>query len=306
MRKCGEELVWYVVLIVLSIIVGGLLISGEILLYLAPRMLPMVWFGLVVLVILTIYQFIRLGQCFGESGKGHAIHLKGLVFLIPIVLMLTAMPNEDTVNALPNRNVQMGTLVAQSSSATVEDTATKETKKDTLANAQSEPAQETDAQETEAEAEKNVKIATGDMGVQSDGPIDPADAIPCVYNEGKVPFGEGGDLFNEYIYNTTEELVGQTITVYGFVYTEETFPEDVILISRLCFWCCAADSYVIGFYVKVEDADAYSADDWICVTGVVESITMDFYGDDFDFPLLTDGTITYCDIPNTEEAYIYP
>ena len=283
MRRCGSEIAWYIVLIILSIILGGLLISGEILLYLAPRMLPMAWFGLVVLTILTVYQFIRVGKCLGDATRSAKIQLNGLVFLIPIVLMLTAMPNESTANSLPNRNLQMSGWTDPTSAAT-----------------------EGGESLVSEESEKNVKTATGDMGVEVAGPIDPADAEACIYTDKIVLFGQQGDLFNKYIYNTTDELLGDTITVYGFVYKEDSFPEDVILISRLCFYCCAADAYVIGFYVKVEDADAYSADEWVCVTGKVESITMDFYGDDFDFPLLTGGSITNCTIPDTEEAYIYP
>ena len=292
MRKCGSEIIWYIVLVILAIIVGGLLISGEILLYLAPRMLPMVWFGFVVLVILSIHQFVRLGKCLGEARQNSMIQLNGLVFLIPIVLMLTAMPNESTSNNLPNRNVHMGSLAGQNSTANAAET-------DILVDVQ-------DGTETQEKTEKNVKTISGDMGIEDAGPIDPADAEPCIYNREKVPFGASGDLFNQYLYKTTDELLGETITVYGFVYTEDTFPENVILVSRLCFYCCAADAYVIGFYVKVEDSTQYDADDWICVTGKVESITMDFYGEDYDFPILTDGTITDAEIPGTEEAYVYP
>jgi hypothetical protein len=49
MRKAVGEVLWLLVLGAVTVIMGWLLFSGDILLYLAPRMVPMVWFGAFVL-----------------------------------------------------------------------------------------------------------------------------------------------------------------------------------------------------------------------------------------------------------------
>ncbi len=279
MYSRGSEILWYIVLMIFTIIMGVLLISGEILLYLAPRMLPMAWMGFGVLVILSGYQFIRMGKRLGaESGGGHEIQLQSLVFLIPIILMMTAMPNENTSAALPNHNAQAVSLAAQTNSG------------------------ETGA--GQSQTDKTVKNGSGISA--NNKPIDPSTAEPCVYTGNEVQYSESEDLFKEYLNQTTAELLGRDIKIYGFVFHDDSYPENVIMVSRLCLYCCAADSFVIGFYVKVEDADAFQSDDWVCVTGQVESITVEYYGEDGDFPIITSGTISGSTAPDMDKAYIYP
>ncbi len=275
MRKCASEILWYVVLIILTIIMGGLLITGEILLFLAPRMLPMAWMGFGVLVILSGYQFIRLGQCLGAEISGERrIQLNSLVFLIPIVLMLTAMPNANTSASLPNQNVQMVNLAEQDGAGILDSDA------------------------------KTVKSGNRDSAITK--AIDPSTAEPCVFTATQVRYEKTNDRFDGYLDETTEQLLGRDIEIYGFVYRDDTYPKNIILVSRLCLYCCAADAYVIGFYVKVEDADAFESDEWIYVTGHVESITMEYYGEDSDFPILTGGTISGSTAPDMDDAYLYP
>ena len=48
--------------------------------------------------------------------------------------------------------------------------------------------------------------------------------------------------FREYLHNTLEELVGKTVTVYGFVYSDDAFPENTVLVARMMITCCAADA----------------------------------------------------------------
>lgn len=62
----------------------------------------------------------------------------------------------------------------------------------------------------------------------------------------------------------------------------------------------------MGFHVKVENADDFEDDDWICVQGQIKVMTMEYAGEPYDVPILTAGIVTRCEVPGAEEAYIYP
>ena len=309
MRKFGVEIMWLVVLLALVVAMGILLISGDILFYLAPRMVPMVWFGLVVFAVLVIYQFLHLAHRLREGRSDAKIRLNSLIFLIPIVLMLTVMPNESTSNTLPNKNVQMLSLTSESAS---EEEETGESA--LLETDQNEPMPEvepsTQYSQTPTSAptqmEEATEEATEEPAESSVEPIEVADAMPCTLGDETVSFNISDDLFSGYIYDTVKELEGQTITLYGFVYTDDSFPENTIMVSRLYLYCCAADAYVVGFHVKVEETADFEDAEWIRVTGKVQTVSLEYYGDYYDFPILTDGIIVSCEAPDAEDAYIYP
>ena len=309
MRKLGTEIMWLIVLLALVIAMGVLLINGDILLYLAPRMVPMVWFGFVVLAMLAAYQFFHLGQCLREVHHENRPRLNSLMFLIPVVLILTVMPNESTSGTLPGKNVQMLSLANENTSDADETSESasliaeqSDLPSDTQQIAQdsqtSTPIPEQTGEETEKETEDEAETT-----VET---IEAADAAPCSFSDETVPFNASDDLFSSYIYDTVEELAGQTITLYGYVYTDDSFPENTIMVSRLYLYCCAADAYVVGFHVKIEDTADFEDNEWIRVTGTVQAVNLEYYGDYYDFPILTDGTIVRCEAPSAEEAYIYP
>ena len=67
MRRLGADAFWLAVLLALILVMGALLISGDVILYLAPRMVPMVWFGCAVLIVLFVFQLFRMVQNLREK-----------------------------------------------------------------------------------------------------------------------------------------------------------------------------------------------------------------------------------------------
>ncbi len=305
MRKFGVEIMWLVVLLALVIAMGILLIGGDILFYLAPRMVPMVWFGLVVFAVLVIYQFLHLARCLRENRSDTKIRLYSLMFLVPIVLMLTVMPNENTSGTLPGKSVQMLSLTSESASEEEEtgESALLETEQNEPPTDAEPPAQNPQA---DAVAPTQTEEAAAKPIETSVEAIEVADAAPCTFSDETVPFDVSDDLFSNYIYDAVEELAGKTITLYGFVYTDDSFPENIIMVSRLYFYCCAADAYIVGFHVKVEETADFEDNEWIRVTGTVQTVSLEYYGDYYNFPILTDGKIVSCEAPDAKAAYIYP
>ncbi len=287
MRRLAVELLWLVVLLSLTIILGILLISGDILLYLAPRMVLIVWFGFVVLLVLLAYQLFCIAQRNDSVHDKNRFRINSLVFLIPIVLIMTVTPNENTSSALPNQNVDRLNAITENTIETLE-------KDDTTP-----PTTDQGLEQT---------IEPPKVGAVEDKreTIDVDNALPCVLVDKTIEFDSVTDLFSEYLYYSVDELAGQTVTLCGYVYSEESFPENTILISRLFISCCVADASIVGFHMKVENADEFEDGEWICVTGVIEKVSLEYYGEYQDFPILTNGTVTRIESPDTEDAYIYP
>lgn len=308
MRKFGAEIMWLVVLFTLAGVMGILLIGGDILLYLSPRMVPMVWFGFVILAVLSVYQLWHIGKCLSETHPVKKGRLGILMFLIPVILILTVAPNESTSGTLPNQNVKMLNMVSESSLDT-----TNASKTVSPSPVQSELSAETQA-ETQSTKPSATSPAQDDdeskdtQDEQTDlvETIDITDALPCVLEEGTAHFDASADSFTEYLYDSVEDMVGQTATFYGFIYSDDSFPDNTILVSRLYISCCAADASIVGFHVKIEDMADFEDDEWICVTGTIQAVSLEYYGDYYDFPILTDGTVTRCEAPDTEDAYVYP
>ena len=300
MRKPVEGLMWLIILLSFCIILGVLLIGGSISLFLAPRMVPVVWFGFCVFGILSIYQMLVVVRDI-RTHRGGGMKLYSLVFLIPVFLIVTAAPQSSTPQMLPNQNIGFNTLTSSdtadlppAAAPSPVTTAPPRDPENTPCPAETSPPKETPAPEE-----------TAAPALTPTPEKDIADMQVCVLDQDPIG-GQGSGSFGAYLYTPLDDLAGQEITLYGFVYKEDSFPPDTILVSRLMITCCAADAMIVGYHVRVEDADDFSSDEWIQVTGTVEQFATEMYGEVFYVPILIGGTVTRCEAPSTEDAYIYP
>ncbi len=281
MRKSGMEILWLFILLALGAVMGALLIGGGILLYIAPRMIPIVWFGFIVLIALSatrlwqIVKRLRHRQPAGETRFGV------FLFLVPLILIATVAPNTGTPGSLPNQTVQRLSLAVESAAGPP-------------------------AQAETADGSREAQSTQSDAAGKEAQPEDIAALPPCVLEPETARFDPSADLFSKYLHNTVEELAGKTVTVYGFVYTDDSFPENTVLVSRMLIACCAADAAIVGFHVKTGGGADLAANEWVRVTGTVQSVKLEYFGELYDFPILTDGIIVRCSAPDVEDAYVYP
>lgn len=301
MRRLYGEILWLILLAAVAAIMAGLLAGGDILLYLAPRMTPAVWFGAAVLVILAGHQSVRVIRAWKRRGEETGTHrfMGSLVFTIPVVLFLTATPNESTSSTLTNRNVKVLGLAAATESAVPSPAPQASPEPKTQAPASSARPAATASPQPRNTPEAAAATPAADR-------VDPADAAPCALERFRVEYDASADAFTDCLYASADEMEGRTLTLYGFVYKDDTFPENTLLISRMYVSCCAADASLVGFHVRVEDAGQFEKDEWIRVTATVRVFALEYGGGVYDFPLLTGGTVALCETPETEDAYIYP
>jgi putative membrane protein len=290
MNRRGVEVLWLFILGAFDVVTGMLLFSGKISLYLARRMFPVAWFGFAMLSLLFVFHLVQLVRA-QKSDFGKRTRLYGLVFLIPLLLFSTSMPTEDTAMTLNNPNMQIvGKAQTETQMPAPEPTEkiAEQTSETPLTSSE-----KTQTPQPTPEATTTPEVVIADVAAMK----------PCVLADeaGETP----SDIFSDYVYTPIEELQGQRISLYGFVYKDDAFPEGTLLVSRLLMTCCAADTSLVGFHVRVEDADAFENDEWIQVTGTVSAFQIDYEGKTYTMPILADGEIVHRDAP-PDDPYIYP
>lgn len=104
-------------------------------------------------------------------------------------------------------------------------------------------------------------------------------------------------------FNATDDLStlnGRQANVIGFVYTEPTFPENMLMVARFTVSCCVADASAIGLPVYWEGAADLKADTWIQVEGTFE---VGAFRND-TVPILKASRVQVVEQP--EHPYLYP
>lgn len=86
-------------------------------------------------------------------------------------------------------------------------------------------------------------------------------------------------FFNDSIYSSYYEAIssnidkyqGRKVSLYGFVYKEEGFAENQLVVSRFLVTHCVADASIIGFLSEFPDASTIEKDTWIKIEGIIET-----------------------------------
>jgi len=272
-RRAVEELLWLLVLVLLDALLLKLLVDGTVTVFLSPRMVPFVWFALSALAALTLNQLGSVCKTLaGDPGHaGESIRLYSFVFLIPIYLAFTAMPDAFSAQKLDNRAVDIaGAALGQTAGDALHD--------------------------MPVPGKESQRAAAGGLAAME----------PCLIAETAIPEGGGGirDDFADYLYRDPSELDGSQMTVCGYVYKDDAFPENTILVSRLMINCCAADASIVGFHVRVANSDDFVQNEWVQATGIAEAVRMDIGGTFYELPVIKGGAV--CRIDAFETPYIYP
>lgn len=102
-------------------------------------------------------------------------------------------------------------------------------------------------------------------------------------------------------FNSGDDLAsfnGQEADVTGFVYRDDTMPENQFLVARFTISCCVADSMAVGLPVVWDEA--LPEDTWVRVMGRFE--LSDFRGE--PRPTLRPTSVDVVEQP--EHPYLYP
>lgn len=94
-------LLWFLVLGLYTFLIGDLIRTGDISLYLHPKMLIYVYFAFVTLVLLTLYQSTRIFKPSSSAKFKSGI----LIFILPLLLAFTMRPEGVSIQMAENKGV---------------------------------------------------------------------------------------------------------------------------------------------------------------------------------------------------------
>ncbi|WP_066400475.1 TIGR03943 family putative permease subunit [Neobacillus mesonae] len=107
-------------------------------------------------------------------------------------------------------------------------------------------------------------------------------------------------VYYEEIDNNPDKFKGREIELKGFVYKEDEFKQDQLVIARFSITHCVADAGIIGFLSEFKDASSVEENTWIEARGVLDIST--FNGAELPIIKIT----KWKEIKEPNQPYIYP
>ncbi|WP_227935061.1 TIGR03943 family putative permease subunit [Alkalihalobacillus deserti] len=303
-----------IILIGFALLMLAFIITGNITYYIAPKMMPFIYFATGTFLLLGVIQIIRStakGQeeeqlC--DCGTDHNISgspvtklLIYSIFITPIVLGFVLPDKLLDSSVAANRGIQFGSGI--------------------LADQTNTESPNENSSTSRAEAFLNDPDGYFDELETGSTPED-TDSENITVEEYYTEEG-----YNQYYDDLTEEIlaedlivvteenyldmmtvldlhidrfIGKTIEIVGFVYREPELADDQLVVARFGMTCCVADSSVYGTMISTDDADQYENDTWVRVTGVLDKT--DYH--DFQIPLIKLKEIEVVEQPKS--PYVYP
>ncbi|RNA69046.1 TIGR03943 family putative permease subunit [Alteribacter keqinensis] len=313
-----------IILIGFALLMLWLTISGNIIYYIAPKMMPFVYFALVTFFLLGTIQIFRSTRKehdheHGASCScGHDHKIPGppfvklaiySVFILPVLLGFVLPDRSLDSSAAQNRGMTLGSGNSPAVSA---------------ASPPSDQAEES-GEPSRAEAyleDPDAYMEELEEGSQDDGEntdeLDEHYTIEDFYDQ------EGFDQYyvelaerleHEDVITVTEEnyldimtvmdvhlekFIGKEIEMIGFAYREPDFDDNQLVAARFSMTCCTADAGVYGTLIDSDEAKDIEEDTWIHAYGTIEAGEYNGYR----LPVISNAELTEVDEPDS--PYVYP
>lgn len=243
-----------------------LLLTNNISLLIAPKMIRFIYFTLFICLILGVLLIIR-----GTSGKDHSYHCDCdgdhtypssfgksvflyLLFIIPITTGFLFSNNVLGSSVAMNRTIKLGAT-------------SQPTEQNKIINNSS-----------NIQSSSNTNKSNTSNNTQSVLDNQPEPLTQTEYNALKNKILKANMINiddNQYvnimniIQDNLNAMIGKTVTTKGFVYREKEFMQNQIIVARFGITCCVADASVYGMMAK-GDVATLPKDKWVQVTGKIE------------------------------------
>lgn len=303
-----------IIMIGFAILMLWLVLSGNIVFYIAPLMMPFIYFAMFTFFVLGIMQIFRSTSKNEEEhqncGCEQDHQIKGppwvkvliySIFILPVIFGFVLPDRMLNSEAAANRGVQYGSGLNVNSAPSEENN--------------KEDANESSLSRAEAFLD-NPDEYYASIG-QLDDDIDHFQIEDFYdqdwFNEFYDEFAD--ELEQQDVITVTEEnyldvmtvldlfldrFVGKEIEIIGFAFREPDFEDHQIVIARFSMTCCTADAGVYGTLVESEDASNFDDDTWLYAKGTIKKGTYH----DFVLPIIVDTYLVEVDQPDT--PYVYP
>ena len=256
-----HHLIRGIILIGFMLLLFKLLLTNNISLFIAPKMIRFIYFTLFICLILGVLLIIR-----GTSGNDESYHcdcdgdhtypssfLKSvflyLVFIIPITTGFLFSNNVLGSSVAVNRTIKLGASTQPpyqnktlNNSPNLQSSPNPSTNSQSVLDHQPEP-----LTQNEYDALKNKILKANSINIDDNQYV---------------------NIMN-IIQENLNAMIGKTVTTKGFVYREKELMQNQIIVARFGITCCVADASVYGMMAK-GDVAALPRDKWVQVTGKIE------------------------------------
>ncbi|MFD1739226.1 TIGR03943 family putative permease subunit [Bacillus salitolerans] len=302
-----------IILIGFSMLSFKLILSGDIFNFIAPRMMPFIYFATLTFLLLGVIQVWRssskdkdelycdCGVDHGASGNALKSIIIYSIFIIPVVtgFLFSDVVIDSSIAA--KRGVKFSGNNPQTAAGELEQF-DEEKVLEYL----------DDPEEYIAQLEESIGI--DESKIPPDAPLEHPEGFELqappegFYEElEKKLLAMDKIIVEEETYIQTmniidmnvDKFVGKQIEMVGFVYREENFTEDQMVVARFGLSCCVADASVYGTLSTGEMVKELNEDQWIRVTG---TITKTIYND-WTLPYIQIEQLEKIEQP--DQPYIY-
>ncbi|PGT89660.1 TIGR03943 family protein [Bacillus sp. AFS040349] len=272
-----------IILVGFTMLLFKLIISGDITNFIAPKMLPFIYFATGTFLVLGTIQIFRSDSkkdidLFCDCGLDHTAKsspIKSLliysIFLFPILtgFMFPEVILDSSIVA--KRGINLGT----SSVAAEENQNTSTQEKSTGESTAADDSQPKSVDDLYIEGLLNSeKIVVTDVEYQK---------------------------ISGYLETHLDEFVGKEIELTGFVYREPDFTQNQMAVSRFTVSCCVADLQVMGTLATGDEVKNLKNDEWVKVTGVIEKTDRN----GVTIPSIGISSLEKVEAPSDPYIYIY-
>jgi putative membrane protein len=312
-----------IILLGFTLLFFKLLVTGDITNFIAPRMMPFMYFAAGTLFVLGIVQIWRSGSknkeelvcnCGFDHGESSTPIQSILIYSMFVLPVLTGFMFPDNIldsSIIDKRGFTSSKqIVTERQQAGAFDGAASDESDTSRAEAY---LKDPDAYLEEREKENNEPAIDEKL---ADAPLE----HPEDFELQEPPEGYYDELKQEMLQMDTivvdedryipmmniidmsiDEFVGKKIEMVGFVYREADFTDDQFVVARFGLSCCVADASVYGTLSNMNGASELQNDEWVKVSG---TLTTTQYSN-WTLPYVQIESLEKVEQPDTPYIYEY-
>lgn len=251
-----------------------MLVTGQLLNFLHPRMFPFVLFAAVAFLLLALFLIRSLGRVQRRFSLTPAV-----IFALPLV-MACVIPAGAVSNS--TLTFSANKLIGLPSVAAVQKASSNSSKSGA------------------ATSSKPLHLKPGQTAVTVTSPL--GSKVTEILTDDTIRMDDKNIvLWTNELNNSPKQYAGKKIEYTGYVFkSEQGFQQDEFVAGRDMMWCCAADIEMVGVLCRYSKTPQLRENSWVSVSGTLSTTT---YQNE-TVPIILNPSVKPAAKPSSQ--YVYP
>ncbi|MBW6411199.1 TIGR03943 family putative permease subunit [Clostridium weizhouense] len=278
MKKLNSDIIIKIsILLGFSLFYFKIIVNNELTMYVHPRIVPFVVFGMISMFIIALFLVKDIFQ-----NKKKKIKFKNyIIFMIPLIMIFFMESNSVSSTAIKSSDINVNTT-----SNVISDSNLNNLSRDNI-NQDNNLENDSRSDVYKEKYENNLQVTS--------------DKKELDIKDNVININSKNFIFSlDEILANPEKYVGQDIEITGFVYKDKNIKENEFIIGRFMMVCCAADMQIAGIKCDINNLESYDNDTWVKVKGKIKT---DIYEGTIE-PVIVVEKIEKDLNPDT--SYVYP